>query len=263
MKNILVAALSSLLISVAAFADGESSLAKQTQNPVADLISVPFQNNTNFGLGPEDRTGNNLNIQPVLPFHLGDWNLISRTIMPIDYRPDVFESSGGEFGLGDIDQSFFFSPAEASEWIWGIGPDIILPTAVNDRLGNGKWSIGPSVLALTMQGPWVVGALAKNLWSVAGDSDRNNVNFFLMQPFVNYNLNDGWYLTSSPIITADWNSESSSNRWIVPVGGGFGKVHRVGAQPINLSLQVFGSAERPSGGPDWTLRTQVQLLFPK
>jgi len=243
-------------------ADAESELAKKTQNPVADLISVPFQNNINFEVGPKGRTQNILNIQPVVPFHLNEeWNLITRTIAPLIYQPEFFDE-GNEFGLGDIQFTAFLSPRDSDGLIWGAGPALRFDTATDDTLGQGKWSAGPSVVALKMEGPWVYGALVQNLWSYAGDSDRAHVNEFLLQPFINYNLPDGWYLSSSPIITANWKADSG-NRWTVPIGGGIGKIMRFGKLPVNLSCQGFYNVESPSNGADWTLRLQLQLLFPK
>jgi hypothetical protein len=243
-------------------ADAESELAKKTQNPVADLISVPFQNNINFEVGPKGRTQNILNIQPVVPFHLNEeWNLITRTIAPLIYQPEFFDE-GNEFRLGDIQFTAFLSPRDSEGLIWGAGPALRFDTATDDTLGQGKWSAGPSVVALKMEGPWVYGALVQNLWSYAGDSDRAHVNEFLLQPFINYNLPDGWYLSSSPIITANWKADSG-NRWTVPIGGGIGKIMRFGKLPVNLSCQGFYNVESPSNGADWTLRLQLQLLFPK
>jgi hypothetical protein len=242
--------------------DDTQDLAEKTQNPVSDLISLPFQNNTNFKIGPHDRTQNVLNIQPVIPVKVGEWNLINRTILPLIYQPDFASSSGGEFGLGDINHTTFLSPAEPGALIWGVGPTTTLPTSVNDRLGPGKFTLGPSAVVLTMPDPFVIGALIRNEWSVAGDGDTPNVNQFLLQYFVNFNFGRGTYLTSSPIVTANWKADSG-DRWVVPLGGGIGQILPIGAQPFNFQVQAFWNAERPSGGPEWTLRTQVQMLFPK
>ena len=156
---------------------------------MADLISVPFQNNINFGVGPDDDVQYILNIQPVIPFKLTeDWNLISRTIVPLIYQPELAPGVGDVFGLGDIQQSLFLSPAKPGKLIWGVGPILQFPTATDDSLGQGKWGAGPTAVALTVHGPWVLGALINNVWSFAGDSDRKDVNQMLIQPFVNYNL---------------------------------------------------------------------------
>lgn len=251
----------SVLCSLAQGQD-ESELAKKTQNPVADLISVPFQNNFNFGAGSKDRIIYVLNVQPVIPLSLGpDWNLITRVIMPIINQPSLFPGMGSATGLGDINPSFFFSPAKSEGFIWGAGPTFTLPTATDRLLGSGKWSMGPAGVLLAIQGPWVFGALMNNQWSVGGWGGQN-VNAFLVQPFINYNLPAAWYLTSSPIITANWKADGGE-RWTVPLGGGFGKLFRVGRLPINSQLAAYGNVEKPSFASDWTLRFQVQFLFPK
>jgi hypothetical protein len=266
----LVAALFALGLAWPAKAQ-DQDLAKASQNPVADLISLPLQNNTLFGVGPTDDTANVLNIQPVIPLNFGDWNVINRTIVPVIYMPDItagLESlpsgveGGSAFGLGDINHTSFLSPASPGRVIWGLGPSITLPSATDDMLGSEKWSAGPSAVALTMPGRWVIGGLARHLWSFAGDDDRQEVNQTLIQPFVNYNLDDGWYLVSAPIITANW-SASSGNRWLVPIGGGGGRVFTIGKQPINAGLQGYYNVERPEFGAEWSLRFQVTFLFPK
>jgi len=241
----------------------EEELAKAAQNPVADMISLPLQNNTNFSFGPEKKTQNILNVQPVWPFSLTEeWNLITRTIVPVISQPGLFPGDDRENGLGDTTFTAFLSPAKSGKWIWGAGPVLLLPTATDDKLGADKWGAGPSAVALTSDGPWLYGALVSHLWSVAGDSDRDDVNQSLVQPFVNYNLPDGWYLVSSPIITANWEADSDDT-WTVPVGGGFGKIFRIGRQPVNAQIQAFYNVETPDYGADWTLRMQLQLLFPK
>ena len=197
-------------------------LAKETQNPVANLISVPFQNNFNFGIGSNEATQWICNVQPVIPVPLNkDWNLITRTIMPIINQPSPATGIPSAFGLGDINPSLFLSPANSGKLIWGAGPTLTFPTATASVLGDGKWQAGPSLVLLTMPGHWVIGALANNQWSYAGWG-KNNVNALLVQPFINYNFPDGWYVASSPIITANWVA-ASDNRWTLPIGGGSAK----------------------------------------
>ncbi len=239
-------------------------LARAAQNPVADMISLPFQNNYNTDVGGLNNNQNVLNIQPVIPFNLNDdWNLITRTIIPVVYQPSLFQGDDHDFGVGDIQFTAFFSPVKpVNGWIVGAGPAIRAPTAMDSRLGARKWSLGPSAVALRMEGPWVFGALIQNVWSVAGSGD-NSVNEFLIQPFVNYNMDDGWYLTSSPVITANWQADSSDDRWTVPVGGGVGKIFRLGDQAMNAQIQAFYNVETPGFGPEWTIRFQLQLLFPR
>jgi hypothetical protein len=243
--------------------DGGADLAQKTQNPVSDLISVPFQNNTNFGIGPNDRVQNVLNIQPVIPFGIGEnWNIITRTIAPVIYQPDILSASGGSNFLGDINATIFLSPAEPGEIIWGAGPVVLLPTASKEEYGSKKWGLGPSVVVLSMNGPWVYGVLANNVWSVAGDEDRGDINQMLVQYFINYNLPDNWYLVSAPIITANWEA-SSDDKWIVPFGGGVGKIFRIGKLPLNGSVHGYYNVKTPEYGADWTIRAQLQFLFPK
>lgn len=242
--------------------EDDKELAKKTQNPVSDLISLPFQNNFNIGLGPDDDVQWVLNIQPVWPFQRGRVNYINRTIAPVIYQPEIAPGTGSEFGFGDINHTTWLSPAKQSKFIWGLGPVILLPTATDDVLGSDQWGLGPSFVGLTMPGNWVVGGLVNNVWSVAGDDDEPEVNFLTFQYFANYNFDRGWYLTFAPIITADWEAPSDQ-RWIVPVGGGFGKISRIGKMPINHSYQLYYNVEHPDIGPDWQFRFQLQLLFPK
>jgi len=247
-------------------------LAEAAQNPIAAMISLPLQNNIYGEVGPNhNATGNVLNIQPVIPITLGDWNIISRTIAPLIYQPslatlpsETFELgqfSSSHFGLGDINQSFLFSPADATGLIWGVGPTFNLPTATATALGSAKFSMGPEAVALVIPRPFLIGVLVHQIWSVAGPSDRPDVSQLLIQPFVNYNMEDGWYLVSSPIIAANW--EAPSNKWAFPIGAGFGKIFKIGEQPLNFNLQAYDYVKSPVGGPRWAVRAQLQLLFPK
>ncbi|MHC4521086.1 MAG: hypothetical protein ACYTAS_21035 [Planctomycetota bacterium] len=178
------------------------------------------------------------------------------------YQEELVAGQGSEFGLGDFTYQAFFSPARPSKTIWGVGPAIIAPTHTDSQLGADTWSAGPSVVVLSMPGNWVLGVLAQNVWDFAGDDDEPDVNLFTLQPFVNYNLDDGWYLTSAPIITADWEADSSDT-WTVPVGGGIGKLHRFGKQPVDFKIAGYWNAETPENGADWSIQFTVKLLFPK
>ncbi len=254
-------------------AQDSADLAKAAQNPVAALISLPFQNNTLFGVGADDNdVANVLNIQPVIPFTVGDWNIVNRTIAPVIYiedlstglaeLPDDPQGSGGSFGLGDINHTVYFSPVDSGRVIWGVGPSLTLPTASDDIIGTDKWSAGPAAVALSMPGNWVVGSLVRQLWSFAGDDDRADISQLLIQPFVNYNFDQGWYAASSPVITANWEA-AADNRWTVPISGGFGRIFNIGDQAMNAQAQAFYNVERTDFGPDWSIRLQVQFLFPR
>lgn len=233
-------------------------LAQQAANPIADLMSIPFQNNTDFGLGPFDRTSNVLNIQPVIPLAGGKW--ITRTIFPFVWIPDVTAESGLiSSGLSDITFTAFYVPSSGST-TWGVGPVLDFPTGGSLR-GSQKWSAGVSGVLLSQPGNWTLGLLANNVWSYAGNEDRDEVNKGLLQYFIVYQLGNGWYLNSAPIMTVDWTAESGQ-QWKVPVGAGGGKLMFWGKLPVNVQTQAYTFIEKPDGGPDWQLRLQVQVLLP-
>lgn len=240
-----------------------AALAKAALNPVASLISVPFQQNSSFVTGPYGRAGSLTNFQPVIPLKLGSkWNLITRTILPLfAFQPDPTSPTNWAGGVGDVNPSLFLSPQKAGKVIWGIGPSLVLPTATDPLLGQGKWSAGPSVVLLVQPGKWTIGTLTSNIWSYAGDRDRESVNQFTMQYFVNYNLKKGYYLTSAPIITSNWRA-NPGEKWTVPFGLGLGRIQKWGKQPVNWSMAAFGNAVHPTYGPVWSLRFQVALLYP-
>lgn len=258
--------------------ESADDLAKKSQNPLANMIALPLQNNTNFGAGPEgETTTNDLNVQPVYPVGLPNVTLINRVILPISYQgefvpdrpvnppPSVVppEQLGTKSGLGDTTYTAWFAPAGAGSVTVGAGPVFLFPTATEDRLGSGKFSLGPSAVVFAVAGKWTLGALAQNTWSVAGDADRQDVNFFFSQYFINYNFGGGWYFSSAPIITANWEADSD-NTWTVPVGGGLGRIFRIGSQPINATLQSFYNVVEPDDfGPKWSIRFQLQFLFPR
>jgi hypothetical protein len=252
-----------LALATFATADDQEDLAKESQNPIGNIISLPFENNFDFGVGSEDALVYVLNLKPVYPVNLGNWNLINRGIFPVIYQEEREEGEGTEFGLGNFTYQAFFSPAKPGKVIWGAGPAFVLPTNTDERLGGDKWSAGPAVVALAKPGHWLVGVLVQNVWSYAGDSDAPDVNIFSFQYFINYNFTNGWYISSTPTITADWEAESSDDRWTVPVGGGVGKLIRFGKQPVDIKAQGFVNAVKPDGAADWTLQVQVKLLFPK
>ena len=247
-----------------AAATNSDELRKAAQNPVSNLISVPVQNNNNFGIDPDGRVQDILNIQPVIPFHLNaNWNMIARIIAPIVYQPTTSDPvNQGAFGFGDLNPSFFFSPAKPHKIIWGVGPALVLPTATNSVLGQGKWSAGPTVVVLTQPGHWTLGGLVSNVFSFAGQSARPDVNQMTFQYFINYNLAHGWYITWQPTLTANWEA-TNGGRWVVPFGGGVGRIMKLGFQPVNLTAQFYGNAVHPPGASPWGMRLQIAFLFPQ
>ncbi len=239
-----------------------AELAKKLSNPVASLISVPFQNNFDFGAGPKgDGFQYKVNVQPVVPFSLNEnWNLISRTIVPIVYQENIFGTSS-QAGLSDTVQNFFFSPKAPTSggWIWGAGPLFLLPTATDDLLGTEKWGAGPTALLLKQQNGWTYGVLANHIWSFAGESSRADVNATFLQPFVSF--------TTKTFTTFGFNTESTydwdNSQWTVPLNASVSQLVKIGKHPVQFSLGVKYYAEKPAQGPEWGLRFGVTFLFPK
>jgi hypothetical protein len=240
-------------------------LAKLAQNPVGNLISVPFQNNTNYNVGPLNGNQNILNIQPVIPIEISpEWNIITRTIVPVISQPKLSQDSERKNGIGDTAFTAFLSPAKPGQWIWGVGPIVQIPTNTSDELGNKNWGLGPSfvVLHLDHGSPWVYGILLNNVWSLSSSKQGGSYNNGLIQPFVNYNFKGGLYLTTAPIATVDWKADSGQ-QWTVPFGGGVGKIFHLGRLPVNTQLSAYYNVVHPDNGANWQLRAQVQLMFPK
>jgi len=260
--------LTGLLAGIAGPAQAELSaeeLAKLAQNPVGNLVSVPFQNNTNLNFGPEKKTQNILNIQPVIPISVNDeWNVITRTIVPVVSQPSLYPGDDRTNGLGDTVFSAFLSPAKPGSMIWGAGPVVQLPTNTDSQLGNRNWGMGLSgvVLHLEHGSPWVYGMLVNNIWSLSDSGTGGSYNNATIQPFVNYNFPGGLYLTSAPIVTANWKAEDSQ-RWTVPLGGGVGKIFHVGRLPVNTQLSAYYNVVAPDDGANWQIRAQIQFMFPK
>jgi hypothetical protein len=240
-------------------------LAKLAQNPVGNLISLPFQNNTNLNFGPEKGTQNILNIQPVIPISVDkDWNIITRTILPVISNPSLGPGDSRTNGIGDLQLSAFLSPANPGHWIWGAGAIVQMPTNSNAELGNKNWGLGPTFVVLHLEhgDPWVYGVLLNNVWSLTSDKQGGSYNNGLIQPFVNYNFEGGFYLTSAPILTVDWKADSGQ-QWTVPLGGGVGKIFHFGKLPVNTQISAYYNVVKPDFGANWQIRAQVQLMFPK
>jgi len=244
-------------------ADDEAELAKKLSNPIASLISVPLQFNYDSGYGSDDGHKAYVNVQPVIPFSLNDdWNVISRTIVPIVWQNDLAGPSGYQSGLGDTTQSLFFSPKNptADGIIWGVGPAFLLPTGTDKMLTSGKWGAGPTAVVLKQSNGWTVGALANHIWSFAGDSDRADVNSTYIQPFVSYTTHDAWSFTLNTESTYNWEAET----WSVPINFTVSKIVKLGKLPVSLMAGARYWAESPESGPEgWGFRSGITFLFPK
>lgn len=243
-----------------ALAESDQALAAASQNPVADMVSLPIKNIFNFDRGSEDAFAYTLEAQPVYPVNLGKFNLINRFIVPIKYQEPAYPGQDYNTGLGDITYQAFFSPAEAGELIWGAGPVVTMPTNSNDQLGNDKWAGGPALLGLIMSKPWVSGVLAQHFWDFAGDKDADSVNLTSLQYFINYNT-PNFYLNTSPTMTYNWYADD--DKWTIPVGGGLGKIFRFGKLPVDLRISAYKNVKAPDFAPDWFADLQVKFIFPK
>jgi hypothetical protein len=243
---------------------GDAQLAEELTNPLADLMTIPIQMNYDRDIGPlDDGWKLQTNVQPVLPFRLTpDWNLISRTIIPVISQEDIFPGAGSQFGLGDINLSLFFSPKKPTSGglLWGIGPVLLLPTATDSLLGARKWGAGPTAVALTMRGPWTVGFLANHIWSYAGDSDRQDISNTFLQPFAAYTWPSAWTVSVQSESTYNWETE----KWSVPVNVGVSKLVKLGKLPVSLQAGVGHWAESPEGGPEGVrFRLHATFVLPK
>jgi len=257
--RISLSAVSMLLVLPPAAAQTADELAKQTQNPVASLISAPLQGNWDFGLGDREATATLLNIQPVIPFGISkSTNVILRVIMPLTSQPGSTEARIN--GLGDIVATAFFSPAKSGRLIWGAGPVFLLPAATSNALGSEKFGIGPSVVALTQPGPWTIGALFNQIWSVSGANDRADVNSTFLQPFANYNLGGGLSAGVSVEATGNWEADEA---WTAPLLFSVSKVTLLGKRPVKLALAAGPTIASPDGGASWRFRLVATFLFPR
>ncbi|MEE4314443.1 MAG: hypothetical protein V2J11_08075 [Desulfofustis sp.] len=242
----------------------DADLAQDLTNPLADLMTIPIQVNYDREIGPRD-DGRKLqtNIQPVIPFHLTeDWNLITRTILPVIHQEDIYPGAGSQFGLGDTSLSLFLSPKKLSSGgvLWGAGPILLLPTATDDLLGADKWGAGPTAVVLTLRGPWTIGALGNHIWSFAGDGDRQDISSTFLQPFAAYTWPSAWTVSVQSESTYNWKTE----KWSVPVNVAVAKLVRWGKLPVSLQAGIGYWLESPDTGPEgFRFRLQANFVLPK
>ncbi|MBT8119896.1 MAG: transporter [Gammaproteobacteria bacterium] len=265
--------ISPLYVSAEEKNEDSGDLRAATQNPISSMYSLPFK--FTFDNGADNGDANILNIQPVLPVSVGDWNLVNRIIIPLadapggipglPNNPGVGDTtdSGRTSGLGDINYSLFLNPLETKgSLIWGLGGSVTAPTATDDRLGSGKWSAGPTAVGLVQPEWGTYGLLLRHLWSVAGDDDRRDVSQSLAEWFINYNLDNGVYLITDSVVTVDWKIKSG-DKVTLPLGGGIGKIFKIGSQPMNMRAEAYYNVIHPDGAPEWTIGGTIQFLFPK
>jgi hypothetical protein len=247
-------------------ADEYADLAKKLSNPISDLVSVPMQFNWQQPAGPLELTQFILNIQPVMPFELNKhWNLIARVIFPFIGQPPFIVNGVASSGFGDITSSFFFSPKSTSGFTWGVGPVFTEPASYELTIGSGHWGMGPTVVALKQHDKLTYGILWNQVWSVAGDSRRPEVNRGFFQPFLAYQKTKTITLTIESESTADWDgvSPNDSHVWTIPINFEVSKLSTFGHFPASYQFGIGGFASHPEDGPTWKIRAAIIILLPK
>lgn len=244
---------------------GPRELAVQAQNPLPSLISVPIQNNFNFRYGPRQGLQDGLNFQPIVPAAVStNFNIITRTVVPLIFNPSMTHEISAVAGLGDIQITPFLSPAPTGPWVWGIGPVIQLPTHSSRTLGNDNLGLGPSAAVLRWEpgSPWVLGGIAYTAWSLGTSPSAASYSIGYLQPLLTYVFEDGLYVTSSPILKADWLA-AAGRQILLPLGGGVGKILHLGKVPMSVELSAYYNVAKRDYDADWQLRLQIQFLFSK
>lgn len=236
-----------------------TELAKKTQNPVESMIQIPLNFYGNFNWGPDKKFSSTLELKPVVPVKLTKrLNLIVRVIIPVVFMPEPVRASG----LSDIQLQLFFAPSKAKKFIWGVGPMVTFPSGIPYELCSGKWTAGPIVVGLFMTKHVVVGLLANQRWSFAGDGSMPDINQLYMNPFINYNFKNGWALSYAPEIYANWNM-SAGQVWTFPVGLAGIKAFHIGKQMMTANLGYYYNVVRPSDATEMFIKAGISLLFPK
>jgi hypothetical protein len=233
-------------------------LAKDTLNPFADSIKVPLQFTIGIEVGSSNNVGENVNIEPAIPFTLNsNWDLIVRPNLNLTYAPNP----DPQFGLQDLQTSFFLTPSKAKDWIWGIGPIFQVPSATAHELGSGRWSAGPTAGLIYSAGPWFNAILTYQLMSFGGDRHRGSVNQTYIEPLVSYSLESGWTAQCDPALTFDWTA-NAANGWTIPMGADVSKTFQIGGRATSLQIGAYDYLKHPEGTPKWIVRAQITFLFP-
>ncbi len=236
---------------------GPPTPVQEKLNPLADVIKLSAMLSFGFGFGPDRNTQPTLNLQPVIPLRLTeDWRVITRSSLSVIHLPDPEETTG----LGDLEVSLFLTPARTGPWVWGLGPIFQFPTATDTTLGTGKWSAGPTGALLYVNGPWVNGILASQIWSFAGPSSREDVSLTQIEVLLSYTFGSNWYVQTNPTYSYDWKAPSGQG-WIVPIGMDVGKVFPIGSQSLSLQVGAYYNVRKPDGAADWVLRAQTGWDF--
>jgi hypothetical protein len=242
--------------------EDSATLAKKLSNPISDLVSVPFQFNWQQKVGPLELSQFVLNVQPVVPFHLNrDWNLILRVIVPFVGQPPFFPGDLGEFGVGDMTTSFFFSPVSKGGFMVGFGPAFVTTQSTQPTITSGKYSVGPTAVALDQTGPWTIGVLWNQVWSFAGDPRRRSVSQMFLQPFLAYQATKTITLTAESEATADWNA--TTDNWTTPILFLIAKLSKFGVFPASYQMGGSFYPWHPANGPQWAIRGQIVILLPE
>jgi hypothetical protein len=242
---------------------GESDIAKESENPIGNLTILPFENYTNFDVGPHNGVQNILQFEPVVPVHLNDdWTLINRAIVPPVWNPSYAPAHVARFGLAPTDYEGFISPSHSVDgWTWGVGPVVQIPTATSPTLGSSVWGLGPTAVLVKTTDHIVAGVLVNNVFSLGGHPApyANRYSQFLVEPFINYNFGHGWFIATAPLITD--NQYGTGTKWTVPIGGVGGRIIRLGKLPVKLSIGAYYNVVRPEYGATWTLQSTVAFIF--
>jgi hypothetical protein len=255
--------------------EGKEDLGQKTQNPLADLVIIPIQNNISFNNTQNNKTGYLMNLQPVFPVKAGNLSIINRAVFGFGYVPGItaggssipggFPEDGaddGVWGLLDLNWTAYITPKPAGDFSWGVGPSLTLPIASDNRLGSGKWSVGPSMVFVWQPGKWTIDAIFRQLWSIGGNDERPDINQFYIQPLVAYNLSKGWALATMPVITTNWDN-AEGEKWLIPIGGGFNKLFVANKLPMLLMCHYYYHVVKPDLGASSELRVQLSIIFAK